>query len=48
MASAWRFHKKLRKCNNCGFEKDGYYNCHKVWSPEKKKQVYCGYMRVVN
>ena len=48
MAGGFRFHKKLRKCNNCGFEKDGYYNCHKVWSPKEKRQVYCGYMRVVN
>jgi hypothetical protein len=36
MAGGWRFHKKLRKCNNCGFEHEGYYNTHKVWCKKKK------------
>ena len=38
---------KLRRCNNCGHEVVCYSDTHKVWSKEKKANVYCGYMRVV-
>lgn len=39
---------KLKKCNTCGrtaMRRSGS-NCKK-WSAEKKKQVFCGTMRVV-
>ena len=41
--------KKLRRCNNCGYETTcmTQSSSHKVWCAEKKKQVYCGFMRVV-
>ena len=47
MAGGFRFHKKLRKCNNCGYETTACYNSHKVWSVEENRQVYCGFMKVV-
>ena len=47
MAGGFRYFKKLRRCNTCGYECVARYTSHTVWDKKLKKMVYCGNMRVV-
>lgn len=38
---------QLRKCNECGHERETHLTAHKVWCKDTKRSIYCGTMRIV-